>query len=167
MALPNPRISFTAAVELLRKHIKEVSPMLHLYVEVLNRKHKWQMVHQENPQAHLMIPMRLTDLMHSSGPGTHPFSFFTRGMPAKSNLSEGVEAIYKDVENPTLESWRTLDELRSKLAELYIIPEPEARQFIPQLTELIRSLPAWHGDPKHQRIVYWGRKLSILRKKIA
>ncbi len=86
----------------------------------------------------------------------YPFSWGARGLPQV--LSSGLEGIIDKLTMPPMIigwSYLTREELLTRSAKLLIHPDKQARQVRPALIELIKKLPEWDGDPKHQRIVFW------------
>lgn len=92
-------------------------------------------------------------LIMGSTPPTFPYSFGERGFP--QNASREVTEVYLEYTEARYASALTRDDLEAKVGELMILPDQQALSVRPLLVDLVRMLPDFHGDPKHQRIVFW------------
>ena len=125
-----------------------------MYIERLDRKWSWQ-IEPDQLAIGTKVPATLNQLLYM-GPSSPPYAFCERGMPVKGNLSPQAEVVFSAVENPVHCSWVTRADLIKKSAELFVIPDADARKWRVHLINFIKTLPKWEGDPAHQRIVYWG-----------
>jgi hypothetical protein len=83
----------------------------------------------------------------------YPFSFGGRGFP--KNASREVEKMFLDATDAHNPSYLFREDLEGKMGELMILPNQQALALRPILADFLQALPAFHGNPKHQRIVFW------------